>query len=172
LDNLFTANAEQLTGVNDSIRTTVMNHWLGAGANLILGSDLTQIDDLGHKLITSRETIAAADFFAKMPMQPRNPGTGNNLAKQLQAWIAGPTEAGEAYALIVNYGPDQGQGGFGTEIYGSQDVTVSLKDLGIGGSAWTFTDVWGGKSTKVTHSYTACLTEGASQLLHLKKQSY
>ncbi|KAJ5459960.1 uncharacterized protein N7458_001512 [Penicillium daleae] len=170
MDNLFTGNSENLTGVNDSIRTTVMNHWLGAAANLVLGSDLTQIDELGHKLITSSQSIAAADFFAKYPMQPRNPGTGNNLAEQLQAWIGGPSDSNdEAYVLVVNYGPDQGQGGFGTQLYGSQKVTVSLEDLGIASSAWKFTDIWAGNSTTVSTSYSAWLTEGASQLLHLSK---
>lgn len=170
MDNLFAGNSERLTGVNDSIRTTVMNHWLGAAANLILGSDLTQIDDLGRKLITSKASIAASSFFAKYPMQPRNPGTGENSAQQLQAWIGGPSDdRREAYVLIANYGPDQGQGGFGTQIYGKQKVTVSLADLGISGSKWTFTDVWQGNRTTVSKSYSAWLTEGASQLLHLSK---
>jgi alpha-galactosidase len=170
MDNLFTGNPESLTGVNDSIRTTVMNHWLGAAANLILGADLTQIDDLGYKLITSHQSIAASNFFAKFPMQPRNPGTGNNSAQQLQAWIGGPSDGNEeAYVLIANYGPDQGSGGFGTQLYGLQNVTVSMEDLGIAGSTWTFTDIWEGNSTRVSDSYTAWLTEGASQLLHLTK---
>lgn len=169
LDSLFVGNTERLTGVNDSIRTTVMNHWLGAAANLILGSDLTQIDALGHRLITSPQSIAASNFFAKYPMQPRNPGTGNNLAQQLQAWIGGPSDShSEAYVLIANYGPDQGQGGFGTKLYGKQKVTVSLADLGISGS-WIFKDIWAGNSSRISSSYSAWLTEGASQMLHLRK---
>ncbi|EHK42424.1 glycoside hydrolase family 27 protein [Trichoderma atroviride IMI 206040] len=170
MDNLFAANAERLTGVNDSMRTTVMNHWLGAGANLILGNDLTQTDDLGYKLLTSSQSTAAANFFAKYPMQPRNPRTGNNLAQQLQAWIGGPSDNGkEAYVLIANYGPDQGSGGFGTHLYGRQAVTVSLAGLGLSCSGWKFTDVWSGNSTHVNNYYTAYLTEGESQLLHLTK---
>lgn len=170
MDNLFTANSETLTGVNDIKRTTVMNHWLGAAANLILGGDLTQIDDLGRKLITSKESIAAANFFAQYPMQPRNPGTGDNVAKQLQAWIGGPSDR-DAYVLIANYGPDEGQGGFSTQVAGIQNVTVSLSDLGVDGTTWVFSDVWGGNSTEVSSSYTAWLDEGASQLLHLTKHS-
>jgi alpha-galactosidase len=168
MDNLFTANGESLTGVNDVKRTTVMNHWLGAAANLILGGDLTQIDDLGYKLITSKPSIAAANFFAQYPMQVRNPGTGDNVARQLQAWIGGPS-GDEAYVLIANYGPDEGQGGFGTQIAGIQNVTVSLSDLGIAGTTWVFNDVWEGNATTVSQSYTAWLDEGASQLLHLTR---
>lgn len=172
MDSLFVGNAEKLTGVNDTIRYTVMNHWLAAAANLILGSDMTQLDDLGRFLITSPQSIAASNFFAKYPMQPRNPGTGNNVAKQLQAWIGGPSSDGsEAYVLIANYGPDQGQGGFGTQFYGKQNVTVSLADLGITG-AWSFTNVWTGASTRVSKSYTASLAEGESQLMHLRKAYY
>jgi alpha-galactosidase len=170
MDNLFTVNGENLTGVNDLKRTTVMNHWLGAAANLIIGGDMTQIDQLGYKLITSKESIAAATFFAQYPMQPRNPGTGDNVASQLQAWIGGPS-GDEAYVLIANYGPDEGQGGFGSQLAGVQNVTVSLNDLGIAGQSWVFTNIWEGNSTTVSKSYTTWLDEGASQLLHLVKCS-
>lgn len=168
MDNLFVANPENVTGVSDIQRITMMNHWLGAAANLILGSDLTAIDDLGMQLLTSQQTIDAANFFAQYPMQPRNPGTGNNLAQQLQAWIAGPTNNNEGYVLIVNYGPDQGAGGFGTSLTGVQNVTVSLEDLGIAGKKWKFQDVWAGNSTTVSTSYSAFLNESESQLLYFK----
>ncbi|KAL1964378.1 hypothetical protein VTN77DRAFT_7063 [Rasamsonia byssochlamydoides] len=167
MDNLFVGNAENLTGVSDAQRITIMNHWLGAAANLILGSDLNQLDDLGTRLLTSQESIQAAGFFAQYPMQPRNPGTGDNLPQQLQAWIAGPSDDNEAYVLVVNYGPDQGSGGFGTSLAGVQNVTVSLSDLGIAGKSWEFSDVWNGNSSVVSTSFTAYLDEGESQLLHL-----
>lgn len=167
MDNLFVGNAANLTGVSDAQRITIMNHWLGAAANLIIGSDLNQLDDLGTKLLTSNESIQAADFFAQYPMQPRNPGTGDNVPQQLQAWIAGPSDNNEAYVLVVNYGPDQGHGGFGTSLTGVQNVTVSLADLGIAGKSWEFSDVWNGNSSTVSTSFTAYLDEGESQLLHL-----
>ncbi|OZJ02056.1 Alpha-galactosidase 3 [Bifiguratus adelaidae] len=168
MDNLFVGNSENVTGVTDTQRITIMNHWLGAAANLIIGSDMTQLDDLGVRLLTSPQSAAAAKFFAQYPMQPRNPGTGNNKAQQLQAWIAGPTNNQEAYVLIANYGHDEGVGGFGTSLTGVQKVTVSLSDLGIANRKWTFTDVWNGNSTKVDSSYTAYLGEYESQLLYLK----
>lgn len=166
MDNLFVGNPENVTGVSDTQRYTIMNHWLGAAANLVIGSDLTTLDDLGIKLLTSLQSAQAADFFAQYPMQPRNPGTGNNLAQQLQAWIAGPTKDKTAYVLIANYGPDQGSGGFYTGMTGVQPVTVSLSDLGVKGK-WTFTDVWNGNSTTVSKSYTAYLAENESQLISL-----
>ena len=164
MDNLFVGNSENVTGVSDTQRYTIMNHWLGAAANLIIGSDLTTLDNLGIKLLTSKQSVTAANFFAQYPMQPRNPGTGNNLAQQLQAWIAGPTPEKQGYVLIANYGPDQGAGGFGTSVTGIQPVTVSLSDLGIKGK-WKFTDVWNGNSTTVSTSYTAYLDENESQLI-------
>lgn len=171
MDNLFVANAEKLTGVNDTIRTTLMNHWLGAGANLILGSDLTQMDDLGRRLLTSPQSVAAARFFARYPMQPRNPGTGGNLPQQLQAWVAGPADGhdAEAYVLLANYGANLGQSGFSSKLCGTQRVAVTLEDLGIAGCSWIFTDIWAGNSTLVTSEYAAWLTEGESQLLHLRR---
>lgn len=165
MDNLFVGNSQNFTGVDDTSRISIMTHWIGAAANLVIGSDLTNLDALGLKLLTSSESAAAARFTAKYPMQPRNPGTGNNLAKQLQAWIAGPSPQGEAYVVIANYGPDQGQGGFGTSLNGTQAVTVSLADLGIAGRKWSVTDVWNGNKSMVTDSYTAYLSENESQFL-------
>lgn len=143
-----------------------MNHWLGAGANLIVSGDLIQIDNVGHKPTTSEQSIAAADFFALYLMQPCNTGTADNLAQQLQAWIRGPSDEA-AYVLVANYGPDGGAGGFGTQLPGIHSVTVSLADLGIPGTTWVFTDIWEANSKLVSDSYTAWLTEGGSQLLRL-----
>ncbi|RFU31432.1 hypothetical protein B7463_g4907, partial [Scytalidium lignicola] len=165
MDGLFVANSQNQTGVDDKSRVTIMSHWIGAAANLILGSDMTNVDELGLKLLTSDASAASSRFTAQYPMQPRNPGTGNNLAKQLQAWIAGPSPQGEAYVLITNLGPDQGQGGFGTSLTGTQAVTVSWADLGITGGKWSVTDVWNGNKTTATGSYTAYLSENESQFL-------
>jgi alpha-galactosidase len=168
MDNLFVGNPANVTGVSDTQRITIMNHWLGAAANLIIGSDLTELDTLGLQLLTSPQSAALATFSAQYPMQPRNPGSGNNLAQQLQAWIAGPSEANETYVILANYGPDEGAGGFGTSLAGVQALTVSLSDLGISGQNWIFTDVWNGNSTVVSETFTAYLDEYGSQLLHLQ----
>jgi alpha-galactosidase len=167
MDNLFVGNPANVTGVSDTQRITIMNHWLGAAANLIIGSDLTQLDTLGLKLLASPQSAALATFSAQYPMQPRNPGSGNNLAQQLQAWIAGPSEANEAYVILANYGPDEGAGGFSTSLTGVQALTVTLSDLGISGQNWKFTDVWNGNSTVVSGTFTAYLDKYGSQLLHL-----
>lgn len=44
MDNMFIGNPENINGVTDNQRYTIFNHWIGAAANLILGSDLTNLD--------------------------------------------------------------------------------------------------------------------------------
>lgn len=167
LDNLYAANAESITGVSDTQRRTIMTHWVAAGANLILGSDLKRIDDFGRSLLSNKDVLAVADFAAKYPMQPRNPGSGANDSKQLQGWIAGPDERGKAVAVLANYGPDKGQGGFGQKLIGKQKVKVSWSDLGFAGPLKA-KNVWSGKQTCTTKDgIEATLDESESVLLWL-----
>lgn len=173
LDNLFVGNSEKITGLYDSQRITLMSLWIGASANLVLGSDLTGMDELGRKLITSNNSTAAADFCAKYPMQPRNPGTGKNGAMQLQAWISGPNEDGEAVVTLTNLGADRGNGGYRTRWHGVQDVSITLKDLGVesrGGECWSTRDVWKGGVGSVGRGerLEAKLDEGESRMIWLK----
>lgn len=100
-------------------------------------------------------------------MRPRNPGTGLGDAKQLQSWIAGPDSTGKVIVLLVNYGPDLGQGGFGTSLQGVQTVSVTWADLGISGS-FHVQDVWAGQDLGTQSSgLSARLDVGQSQLLTL-----
>ncbi|KAI0840790.1 glycoside hydrolase family 27 protein [Hypoxylon sp. FL0890] len=169
MDSLFVGNPVSVSGVTDDERRTIMTHWLGAGANLIIGSDLTNLDDFGIKLLTNPDAIAIADFTARFPMQPRNPGTGNNGSQQLQAWIAGPDRSGNAVVVIANYGPDQGQAGFGTSLSGVQTVNISWSDLGISGT-FHIHDVWTGRDLGVESSgFSVKLSEGQSILYKLSR---
>lgn len=129
MDNMYTGNAASLTGLTDQERYTVAIHWIGAGANLITGSDLSQLDSLGQELLYDSEALSVAEFTAQYPMQPKNPfGSalpGSQASEQLQAWIAGPDENNEnAVVVLANYGPDQGSGGFGTSLQGTQLVNI------------------------------------------------
>lgn len=167
LDNLYVGNNQSITGVSDSMRETIATHWIGAGANLISGSDMTKLDALGIQLLSAPNALNVAEFTAQYPMQPRNPGTGQNKSQQLQAWIAGPSDNGTAVVVLANYGPDQGQGGFGTTYSGPQGVKVSWADLGIQGS-YHISNVWTGADLGVFNSsFNATLDEGESQLLML-----
>lgn len=166
MDNLYAGNQESITGVSDMQRRTIMTHWIAAGANLITGSDLARIDDLGMELLTSKGALAVADFAAKYPMQPRNPGTGSQDAKQLQAWIAGPSSCGRAVVVLANYGPDQGQGGFGSKTTGKQTISATWEDLGLdAGEKYKVKNVWTGEAAAGEDGVTASLDEGESVLL-------
>lgn len=169
LDNLFVGNPASTTGVTDNQRITLMSLWIGASSNLLIGSDMTNLDSLGRYLITSRPSIDAAEFCAEYPMQPRNPGTGSNQARQLQAWIAGPDRAGNAYALLTNLGPNHGDGGYMTVGGGQQNVSITLTDLGLRGHRYTATDVWFRNKTRIAAggSISAGLGEGESRFLRL-----
>jgi alpha-galactosidase len=167
MDNMYVGNPQAMTGVSDAMRTTIATHWIGAAANLITGSDMTKVDSLGVQLLTNSAAMAVAQFTAKYPMQPRNPGTGQNASKQLQAWIAGPDTSGNAVVVLANYGPDQGQGGYGTSLGGSQLVKATWADLGISGR-YTVQNVWTGANLgTLTSQVSATLSAGESVLLKL-----
>lgn len=169
MDNLFVGNPAAISGITDSERQTVMTHWLGAGSNLMVGSDLTNLDDFGLNLLTSSATVAIGEGTDRLPMQPRNPGTGNNSSQQLQAWIAGPDTSGAAIVVISNYGPDQGEGGFGTSLSGAQTVNVSWADLGISGT-YSVHDAWANKDLgSHNSSFSLQLDEGQSVMYQLRR---
>lgn len=169
MDNWYIGNNESITGISDIQRQTIATHWIGAAANLISGSDMTKLDTLGIQLLTDPAGQEAAEFTAKYPMQARNPGTGRNDSMQLQAWIAGPDSEGDGRAIVVlaNYGPDQGQGGFGTDFTGSQTVTATWSDLGISGT-YEVSDIWAHEDLGTASSnVSAVLGEGESRMLSL-----
>lgn len=153
MDNSFIGNTRDISGISDAERYTMAMHWIGAGANLITGSDMTRLDKLGEELLWNAEAMEIADFCAEYPMQPRNPegsdNPGGDEARQFQTWISGPNKDGEAVVIQSNYGPDLGQGGFGTKIQGRHNVNITLENLGIaqgmpgGGSVWSVRRVWG-----------------------------
>ncbi|KAF2468066.1 family 27 glycoside hydrolase, partial [Lindgomyces ingoldianus] len=105
LDNLYVGNAEALTGLDDQQRKSVMAHWVGAGASLLLGSDLTQLDDFGSSLLSDALINEMTHFTAKYPMWPLRGKAGETAGYQHQVWIAGPDpETGVAVLLVTNYG--------------------------------------------------------------------
>ncbi len=147
-----------------------MSHWIGAAANLILGLGHDPARRLRSESRTDPDAVAAS-FTAKHPMQPRNPGSGGNGSQQLQAWVAGPDASGTLVVLLANYGPDQGQGGFGTSLTGVQTVRATWQDLGISGS-YDVHDVWRGASLgRQTSAVAAALDEGQSALLKFTRSS-
>ena len=169
MDNWYVGNEKNITGVSDIMRKTIATHWIGAAANLISGSDMTRLDALGIKLLIDPAGQEVANFTARYPMQARNPGSGRNESKQLQAWIAGPDSesGGRAIVVLANYGPDEGQGGFDTYFSGQQIVKATWEDLGLCG-AYEVLDVWEHKQLGTAEDeISAVLAEGESLLLSL-----
>ena len=160
MDNTFVGNDQSISGLSDVQRYTMAAMWIGAGADLITGSDMTRLDTLGKELLYDSEAMGVAAFTAQYPMQARNPngwGTaGANDAMQCQAWIAGPHPNGTAVVILSNYGPDPCLGGkscqqtYGLNWKGNHNVSITLNDLGIGAAqpggsnTWGVRRVWGG----------------------------
>ncbi|KIY72445.1 glycoside hydrolase family 27 protein [Cylindrobasidium torrendii FP15055 ss-10] len=168
LDNMYIGNGPDIDGVSEDERYTIASHWMASGSSLMIGNDLTKLDDTGRNILTNADASSVADFASTYPMRPRNPGTGESNAQQLQAWIAGPAPSGEAIVLLANYGPDEGQGGFDTSLSGLQNVSVSWADLGIAGS-FTAKNVWTGTTLgeAVDGVLNATLSEGQTLLVKL-----
>ena len=188
MDNTYLGNSQRPSGLSDVQRYSMAIHWIGAGANLITGSDQTTRDQLGYNLTYDSEAMDIAAFTATYPMQPRNPsgwGTlGGSASMQLQAWIAGPSSDGVAAVVLANYGPDEGAGGFALDWDGVHLVSIPLPDLGIGpgmphgADAWFVRRVWGGGGSGgsdhtddgiVTNSISCELGPGESVLYKLTK---
>jgi len=168
MDNLWVGNKEghQFSKLTDVQRYTQAILWVGAGANLITGSDMNSIDDIGKKLLfDDEEFMDIAGFTSNWPMVPRNtddtPTPGGGDARQLSAWIAGPNDEGTAVVILSNLGEDQclGNGAnddcsYGTEWHDVHLVSISLENLGIGGDDWFVRRVSGGGSKNAGSDHT------------------
>jgi alpha-galactosidase len=145
--DLFVANSQNFTRITDEQRITVMSFWLGFGSNMILGSNLTDIDALGMKLYRSAESRAATAFGNEYRISPRNPGTGDKVAMQLSGWIGGSNEVGQAVVVLANLGANLGEAGYNTTLTGVQKVSISLTDIGIDHRrCYIVKDTWNGNS--------------------------
>ncbi|UJR17374.1 hypothetical protein I4U23_004269 [Adineta vaga] len=106
MDNLFVGNNGSRSGLTNTQRQTVMSHWIGAGANLIIGSNMTELDDYGLALLTNKRALYIANnFTSKYPMFPTQGNNNPSRGRQGQMWIAGPTtNLDAAVILVANYG--------------------------------------------------------------------
>lgn len=176
MDNTFIANPFEISGLSDAQRWTMAMHWVGAGANLLEGGDLTQIDTLGNFLLTDPAVHGfggIAALFSNHPMQPRNPHAepycapswpwtaGGSSPTQLQAWIAGPVPTtGDSLVILTNLGPDlkprtgPGKSGtFLTQCAGIHTVHISFAELGLPAQAhYSASIVWDGRKGGKNHS--------------------
>ena len=146
MDNLFVGNNGSLSGLTNNQRQTVMTHWIGAGANLIIGSNMTALDDFGRALLTNKRALEIANnFTSKYPMRPTQGNNNPARGRQGQVWIAGPTAGSEIAAIVVaNYGNSGNNNLFDpipTQSWWSYNFTFS--DIGLDADAtYAVEDVW------------------------------
>jgi alpha-galactosidase len=146
MDNLFVGNNAPLSGLTDYQRKTVMSHWIGAGANLIIGSNMTDLDDYGLALLTNeRAQEIANNFTSKYPMRPTQGNHNPFLGRQGQIWIAGPAdESGTAVVVVANYGNCGNNDLFDpTPTQGWWSYNFTFSDIGLDADAtYAVEDVW------------------------------
>ena len=170
MDMMFVANGPEISGLNEDQRKTIFYHWIGASAELNLGSDLTKMDAFGIALLTHPGLLSAASFTGRYPMQPRNPSSGGNASKQLQAWISGPAPSGELIVVLANYGRDEGTGGYGTDFTGTQTVTAGWRDLGVKVEGrYRCIDVYSGENVGLRSGFSARLASYQSVMYRCSK---
>jgi len=145
LDSLNIGNAFT-SGLTDDERQTAMTLWSMNAGPLYLGTDMTDIDDLGLKLMTNEDAIAIN--------QGGHPARPIDTSKPQQVWYSS-NDDGSFNVALYNLGRT------------AANVTVDFADVGIDGDV-ALKDIWGG--TKIAASggsYTAALPVHGSQLLRV-----
>ncbi|KAB2573557.1 Glycoside hydrolase family 27 [Lasiodiplodia theobromae] len=173
LDALLIGNAANTTGLTDLQRQAVFTHWIGAGAPLLLGSDLTALDAYGKALLSNPLANDVARFTAGRPMVPTQGNSDGAKGRQRQVWLAGPDETtGVVVAVLANYGANGNNDLFGSKPDDSDQVfTISPKDLGLASSGYyVVEDVWANTTVDLGYgdAWTWTLDKGgAAALLRL-----
>jgi len=146
LDNLLVGNSESISGLTDDQRRIMYSHWIGAGANLILGSDMTNLDDLGLNILQSDRWNWLADTItSKYPMRSLNGRDDPSQGQQLQLWIAGPDDYGRALIVWVNYGQSALQlysEPYYDGVVASTWSNDAIKTNGLTASCYTAANLW------------------------------
>ena len=146
MDNLFVGNNGSLSGLTDTQRQTVMSHWIGAGANLIIGSNMTNLDEFGLALLTNERALEIANnFTVKFPMLPTQGNKNPSHGRQGQVWIAGPSDDTDvAVILIANYGNSGNNNLFDPiPTQGSWFYNFTLSQIGLDAEAtYSVENVW------------------------------
>ncbi|KAH0556125.1 hypothetical protein GP486_005942 [Trichoglossum hirsutum] len=176
MDNLFVGNKASLTGLSDGQRQTVMTHWIGAAANLILGSDMTKLDSLGLSLLTNTRAQDVAKFTASYPMRPLEGNNNNMKGSPKQIWIAGPDPTtGVAVIVLANYGASGDNSLFDpAPAGGKQELKFALKDFGLSQDSYCVKDTWNPKNDRnvtCTETISVSLDDGESRLWKVVPQT-
>ncbi|KAL1636618.1 hypothetical protein SLS58_009742 [Diplodia intermedia] len=171
LGALPVGNGAALAGLTALQQQAVLTHWIGAGAPLLLGADMTALD---ASLLADPLANAVAAFTAAHPMVPTAGNADARRGRQRQVWLAGPDPAsGVVVAVLANYGA----GGAARDLFASdpddadQVFRLSPKALGLASSGYyAVEDVWAGTTVDLGYDdvWTWTLDRGgAAALLRL-----
>ena len=146
MDNLFVGNNQSSSGLTDIQRESVMSHWIAAGANLIIGSNLTLLDDFGLQLLTNRRAMDLANnFTSKYPMIPTQGNANRTHGRQGQIWMSGPDfKTNVSVILVSNYGNHGNNQLFDPPpTQSSWNYNFTLSDFGLDpNSNYSFENIW------------------------------
>ena len=132
-DSLNVGNGK-MDGLTKDERRTAATLWAVSAAPMYVGNDLTQLDDYGIQLLTNPEVIAVN--------QAGRPAHPVSTASPRQTWYAVNPD-GSVTVAVFNLGQTDA------------DMTVSLADVGLSGSA-KVRDLWAKKNLgKAEGSFTA-----------------
>ena len=123
-DSLNVGNGK-MDGLTRDERRTAATLWAVAAAPMYVGNDMTQLDDYGIELLTNPEVIAVN--------QAGRPAHPVSTASPQQTWFAANPD-GSVTVAVFNLGRTDA------------DLTVSLADIGLTGSA-KVRDLWAQKNS-------------------------
>ncbi|EJD33166.1 hypothetical protein AURDEDRAFT_177753 [Auricularia subglabra TFB-10046 SS5] len=90
MDNMFVGNAAPLGGLSNVECYTVAILWIGAGANLITGSNMTALDALGRELLFNDEALDVRTSRRSFPCNRHS----TRVAVRAEEIVVGRGEAG------------------------------------------------------------------------------
>jgi alpha-galactosidase len=139
-------NPSRYTRFTKTEQITMMSLWAMSRSPLILGCELTDLDDFSLSLITNEEVL-------KINQKSKN-NREHSRRDDCPVWVA-QGEAGETYIALFNLNEE------------ARVVGVILKELGIEEEKKA-TDVWSGKDLGMVKGFVAeCLEPHESRLIRL-----
>jgi len=145
-DSLEVGNGPTNDGITDPEAQSTMTLWSMADSNLVLGTDLTNLDPTELAMLTNKAVISV-DQDGVAAHQIENEDSGNGL-------VFSKRESSGDYVVAL----------YNTNASSSTTVSVPLSAVGINGSV-TATDLWNGDSLgTLSGTYSITLGPGGVEL--------
>ncbi len=121
---------ERTTNFTKDEQITMMTLWCLFGSPLMLGAEMTKMDDFTLELLTNKEVLS----MLTPKCRPRQICLDNNKS----IWRADNKEENTLYVALFNLSEEE------------QNISVSLKELDIEGKDVTLENLWTGENEKVS----------------------